>query len=254
MGEKVITLLTDFGTTDHYVAEIKGVLLTRTPGVTVVDITHSVSPGDVRSGAYILGRTWHRFPSSTIHMVVIDPGVGTSRAALALSAAAHFFVGPDNGVFTPVLQDTPVETVVLPTPEAASPTFHGRDLFAPAAAALASGTALQTLGEPFTGIPERIAYTIPHYEGKTVVGEITYIDRFGTLITNLTPELVPPYARLEVEDLDIGPLRRTYGDVGTGGLLAYIGSAGAVEIAVRNGSAARRLGVGVGGSVRARLG
>ena len=250
----IITLLTDFGNTDHYVAEIKGVLLTEAPGVTLVDITHSINPGDVRSGAYILGRTWHRFPSDTIHMVVIDPGVGTSRAALALAATGHCFVGPDNGVFTPVLQDTPIEAVVLPTPEAASPTFHGRDLFAPAAAALACGTPLHTLGQPFTGMPERLAYTIPHFEGKTIVGEIMYIDRFGTLITNLTSELVPSYARLEVEDLDIGPLRRTYADVGTGGLLAYIGSAGAIEIAVRNGSAARRLGVGVGGSVRARLG
>jgi S-adenosylmethionine hydrolase len=187
-------------------------------------------------------------------MVVIDPGVGTTRAALALSTAGHVFVGPDNGVFTPVLHDTPVEAVVLPTPEAASPTFHGRDLFAPAAAALAAGASLHTLGQPFTGIPVRLAFTIPHYEGKTIIGEIMYIDRFGTLITNLTSELVPAYARLEVEDLDIGPIRRTYGDVGTGGLLAYIGSAGAIEIAVRNGSAARRLGVGVGGSVRARLG
>jgi S-adenosyl-L-methionine hydrolase (adenosine-forming) len=250
----IISLLTDFGNTDHYVAEIKGVLLTEAPGVTLVDIAHSISPGDVRSGAYILGRTWHRFPPGTIHMVVIDPGVGTTRAALALSAAGHSFVGPDNGVFTPVLHDTAVEAVVLPTPETASPTFHGRDLFAPAAAALARGTQLHTLGQPFTGMPERLAYTIPHHEGKTVVGEIVYIDRFGTLITNLTSELVPTYARLEVEDLDIGPIRRTYADVGTGGLLAYIGSAGAIEIAVRNGSAARRLGVGVGGSVRARLG
>jgi len=250
----IISLLTDFGNTDHYVAEIKGVLLTEAPGVTLVDIAHSISPGDVRSGAYILGRTWHRFPPGTIHMVVIDPGVGTNRTALALSASGHSFVGPDNGVFTPVLHDTAVEAVVLPTPVTASPTFHGRDVFAPAAAALARGTQLHTLGQPFTELPERLAYTIPHYEGKTVVGEIVYIDRFGTLITNLTSELVPTYARLEVEDLDIGPLRRTYADVATGGLLAYIGSAGDIEIAVRNGSAARRLGVGVGGSVRARLG
>ncbi|HET6779470.1 MAG TPA: SAM-dependent chlorinase/fluorinase [Gemmatimonadales bacterium] len=250
----IITLLTDFGTTDHYVAEIKGVLLTRAPGVTLVDMTHSVSPGDVRSGAYILGRTWHRFPPNSIHMVVIDPGVGTNRAALALSASGHAFVGPDNGVFTPVLHDTPVEAVLLATPETASPTFHGRDLFAPAAATLARGAPLHTLGQPFTGIPERLAYTTPHYEGKSIIGEILYIDRFGTLITNLTSELVPGYASLEVEDLDIGPLRRTYADVGTGGLLAYVGSAGAIEIAVRNGSAARRLGVGVGARVRARLG
>src|SRR5918998_3738909 len=206
----IVTLLTDFGNTDHYVAEIKGVLLTQAPGLTLVDITHAVSPGDVRSGAYILGRTWHRFPPGTIHMVVIDPGVGTDRAALALSAAGHCFVGPDNGVFTPVLQDTPVETVLLPTPEAASPTFHGRDLFAPAAAALARGGSLAALGQLFTSIPERVAYTEPHYEGKTVVGEIVYIDRFGSLITNLTTELVPAYASIEVEDLDLGVLRRTF--------------------------------------------
>jgi hypothetical protein len=126
-------------------------------------------------------------------------------------------------------------------------------VFAPAAAALASGSSLQSLGEPLGCIPERLAYTLPHHEGKTVIGEIVYIDRFGSLITNLTAELVPSYARLEVEDLDLGPLKRTFNDVTPGGLLAYIGSGGAIEIAVRNGSAARRLGVGVGGRVRARL-
>jgi S-adenosyl-L-methionine hydrolase (adenosine-forming) len=250
----IITLLTDFGTADHYVAEMKGVLLSRTPGVTLVDVTHAVAPGDMRSGAYILGRTWHRFPPGTIHLAVVDPGVGSARAALALSAHDHWFVGPDNGVFTAILQDAEVEAVVLTVPETASPTFHGRDLFAPAAAALADGVPLRTLGEPFGGMPERLAYTDPHYEGKTVVGEVVYIDRFGSLVTNLTSELVPAYATLEVEDLDLGPLRSTYADVTAGGLLAYVGSGGAIEIAVRNGSAARRLGVGVGGRVRARLG
>ncbi len=250
----IITLLTDFGNADHYVAEIKGVLLSLAPALTLVDVTHAISPGEIRSGAYVLGRTWHRFPAGTIHMAVIDPGVGTTRAALAFSAHGHYFVGPDNGVFTPVLHDAEVAAVALPTPAAASPTFHGRDLFAPAAAALATGAALHTLGEPFAGIPERLSYTVPHYEGKTVVGEVVYIDRFGSLVTNLTADLVPNYARLEVEDLDLGPLRRTYSDVTAGGLLAYVGSGGAIEIAVRNGSAARRLGVGVGGRVRARLG
>ncbi|MGZ8392551.1 MAG: SAM hydrolase/SAM-dependent halogenase family protein [Gemmatimonadales bacterium] len=250
----IITLLTDFGSADHYVAEVKGVLLTRAPGVTLVDVTHGIPPGDVRSAAYVIGRTWHRFPTGTIHLAVVDPGVGTPRPALAVGAHGHFFVGPDNGVFTPVLHDAEVEAVVLPTPEAASPTFHGRDVFAPAAAGLANGLPLNTLGQPLGGIPERLAYTAPHYEGKTVVGEVVYVDQFGSLVTNLTSELVPTYARLEVEDLDLGPLRRTYGDVTAGGLLAYVGSGGAIEIAVRNGSAARRLGVGVGGRVRARLG
>ena len=250
----IVTLLTDFGNVDHYVAEMKGVLLTRAPGAILVDITHGIAPGDVRSAAYVLGRTWHRFPGPTIHVAVVDPGVGTSRTALAVSAHGHWFVGSDNGVFTPVLHDTAVEAVALLTPEHASPTFHGRDVFAPAAAALANNSPLRSLGEPFAGMPQRLAYTEPHYEGKTVVGEVVYIDRFGSLVTNLTTELVPDYATLEVEDLDLGPLRRTFSDVTAGGLLAYIGSGGAIEIAVRNGSAARRLGVGVGGRVRARLG
>jgi S-adenosylmethionine hydrolase len=250
----IVTLLTDFGTSDSYVAEMKGVVLTHTPTAVLVDITHSIHPGDVRSAAYVLGRSWDQFPTGTVHLVVVDPGVGTERAALAFSGHGHCFVGPDNGVFTPVLHDTEVEISVLATPVEASPTFHGRDVFAPAAAALARGASLVSLGQSFSGIPHRLAYTVPHFEGKAVIGEIVYIDRFGSLITNLTTELVPPYATLEVEDLDVGPLRRTFNDVTTGGLLAYVGSGGAIEIAVRNGSAARRLGVGVGGRVRARLG
>jgi S-adenosylmethionine hydrolase len=251
---RLITLLTDFGTTDSYVAEVKAALYRGAPDVSLVDITHSVPPGDVRAGAYLLSRAWHRFPTGTVHLAVVDPGVGSSRAALALAAARHCFVGPDNGLFTSVLKDTQVQIVSLPTPAGASPTFHGRDLFAPAAAALASGAALHTLGEPFTGMPERLSHREAFHEGKTIVGEIMYVDRFGTLVTNLTPELVPPHAAVEVEGLDIGPLRRTFADVPTGGLLAFVGSGGAIEIAVRDGSAARRLGIGVGGRVRARLG
>jgi S-adenosylmethionine hydrolase len=250
----LVTLLTDFGITDSYLAEVKGVILSRAPAATLVDISHAVPPGDIRSGAYLLGRTWHRFPTDTVHLAVVDPGVGTGRAAVALRAQGHVFVGPDNGLFSPVLRDAEVEIVTLPTPDGVSPTFHGRDLFAPAAAALANGAPLVTLGELLIGLPHRLAYTEPHYEGKSIVGEIIYVDRFGTLITNLTPELVPSYASIEVEGLDLGPLRRTFGDVPTGGLLAYVGSGGEVEVAVRGGSAARRLGLGVGGRIRARLG
>jgi S-adenosylmethionine hydrolase len=250
----IVTLLTDFGTTDSYVAEMKGILLAGCPGARLVDVTHAVPPGDVRSGAYLLGRAWPRFPGGTLHLAVVDPGVGTERAALAFTAHGHWFVGPDNGLFTQVFHDAEVEAVTLPVPAGAAPTFHGRDVFAPAAAALARGEPLQSLGEPLATMPVRLSYTEPRYEGKSVVGEILYVDRFGTLVTNLTTELVPPYAVLEVEGLEIGPLRRTFGDVPTGGLLAYVGSGGAVEIAVRDGSAARRLGLGVGGRIRARLG
>ena len=254
MSCPLITLLTDFGTADSYVAEVKAALLRAAPQATLVDLTHAVPPGDLRAAAYLLGRTWHRFPEGTVHLAVVDPGVGTPRAALAFGTAGHWFVGPDNGLFTPVLRDAAVEIVTLAVPPTAAPTFHGRDLFAPAAAALASGTALQALGQPFLGIPHRLSYRDPHYEGKSVVGEVVYVDRFGTLVTNLTPEMVPDYAVIEIEGLDIGPLRRTFGDVPTGGLLAYLGSGGQVEIAVRDGSAARRLGMGVGGRIRVRLG
>jgi S-adenosylmethionine hydrolase len=251
---RLITLLTDFGTADSYVAEMRGVLLSAVPGAALVDITHSVPPGDVCAGAYLLGRVWHRFPVGTVHLAVVDPGVGTDRAALAFAAHGHYFVGPDNGLFTFVLRDAEVQIVSLPTPDGACATFHGRDLFAPAAAALAAGSKLTKLGEPLAGMPARLVYAEPHYEGKSVVGQVVYVDRFGTLVTNLTPDLVPSYATVEVEGLEVGPLRRTFGDVPTGGLVAYVGSGGQVEIAVRDGSAARRLGMGVGGRVRARLG
>ena len=251
---RLITLLTDFGTADSYVAEVKGVLLSAVAEAALVDVTHSVPPGDIRAGAYLIGRVWHRFPAGTVHVAIVDPGVGTERAALALSAHGHYFVGPDNGLFTFVLRDTEVQIVSLPTPDGASATFHGRDVFAPAAAALAGGAALTSLGEPFAGMPARLVYAEPHYQGKSVVGQVVYVDRFGTLVTNLTPDLVPPYAIVEVEGLEVGTLRRTFGDVPTGGLLAYLGSGGQIEIAVRDGSAARRLGMGVGGRVRARLG
>jgi len=249
-----VTLLTDFGLSDSYVAELRGVLLSCAPGVTLVDITHAIPPGDVRAAAHVLGRAWHRFPPGTVHLAVVDPGVGTARVALAIRARGHFFVGPDNGLFTPVLRDAVVEIVAIPTPPGAAPTFHGRDVFAPAAAAIAFGASLASLGPLFRGIPERLATSEPRYEGKTVLGEVIYVDRFGTLVTNLTADHVPSYATLGVEDLDLGPLRRTFGDVVTGGLVAFVGSDGAVEIAVRNGSAARRLGLGVGGQVRVRLG
>jgi S-adenosylmethionine hydrolase len=250
----LITLLTDFGTADSYVGEMKGVLATLAPGVQMVDISHDVPPGDIGSAAYVLGRTWHRFPEGTVHLVVVDPGVGTARDALAFRARGHFFVGPDNGVFTPVFRSVDIEAVAIPVPAEAAPTFHGRDLFAPVAAALARGDILPTLGSRFTVAPKRVSGALARHDGKSVVGEVTYVDRFGNLITNLTPELVPDYATLEVEGLNLGPLRSTFGDVPAGGLVAYVGSGGTVEVAVRNGSAARRLGLGVGGRVRAWLG
>ena len=250
----LITLLTDFGTADPYVAEMRGVLYSRAPGVTLADMSHGIPPGDVRAAAYLFGRTWHRFPDGTVHLVVVDPGVGTGRAALAFGAAGHWFVGPDNGVFTSAFDQADTPVVAIPAPPDAAPTFHGRDLFSPTAAALALGAPLSALGEPLPTVPVRLTLPAPYYEGKMVVGEVISVDRFGNLVTNFTPAEVPPYAVLEVEDADVGPLRRTFSDVESGQLVAYLGSGGQVEIAVRDGSAARRIGLGVGGRVRARLG
>ncbi|HEU4763897.1 MAG TPA: SAM-dependent chlorinase/fluorinase [Gemmatimonadales bacterium] len=253
MPAPAITLLTDFGTADPYVGEVKGVLASKAPGVALVDISHAVAPGQVRTAAYFLGRTWRRFPEGTVHLIVVDPGVGTERRAIAVAAHGHWFVAPDNGVLTPVLNADSIPWV-LPVPPAAAPTFHGRDLFAPAAAALAVGASPASLGTPMTGAPVRLPPITSHYEGKALVGEVLHVDRFGNLITSLRSDEVPAYAVLEVEGIEVGPLRHTFGDVPRGELLAYPGSGGELEIAVRDGSAATRLGIGVGGRVVARLG
>jgi hypothetical protein len=250
----IITLLTDFGLADSYVAEVKGVLLTRAPGVTLVDVTHQVTPGDVRAGQYLLARAWHRFPAGTVHFAVVDPGVGTARRALAAEVAGggHRFVAPDNGLLSFLPADA--RFVSLPIPADAAPTFHGRDVFAPAAAALASGARFEDLGSPI-----RDAYhsplPTPHHDGVAVVGEVLYVDRFGTLVSNIPGGDVEPGVRIRVRGgaggTDVGALRRTFGDVERGALIAFVGSGGTVEIAVRDGSAARLLGVGVGAEVRA---
>jgi len=250
----IVTLLTDFGTADSYVGEVKGVLLSLAPGVTVVDLSHAIPPGDVVAGAYVLERCWPRFPVGSIHLAVVDPGVGTPRAALVIRAGGHFFVGPDNGLLGGVSRRDDLAVVTLPVPTGASATFHGRDLFAPAAAALARGEPMESLGVPHPDLLHRLTSTAPHHEGKIVVGQVIHVDRFGNLVTNLTPDLVPGYAVLEADSLPIGPLCSTFGDVEPGSLVAYLGSGGTIEIGVRDGSAARRLGLGVGGKVRARLG
>lgn len=244
----LITLLTDFGTADSYVAEVKGVLLSQVHGVALVDVTHQVPPGDVRAAQYILARVWQRFPQGSVHLAVVDPGVGTDRRVLAASLAGHFFVAPDNGLLSFLPADA--HFVSLPIPEGAAPTFQGRDVFAPAAGQLALGASLSHVGHPITD-PLRVPLPTHRGEGGVAVGEVIYVDRFGTLISNIPGEAVEPGVRIKVAGTEIGTLSRTFGDVGRGALLAVVGSGGTVEIAVRDGSAARLLGVGVGAEVRA---
>jgi S-adenosylmethionine hydrolase len=241
----IITLLTDYGTRDSYLAEVKGVLMAGAPGAALVDVTHDLAPGDLRAARYLLGRVWERFPRGTVHFVVVDPDVGTERRALAAEARGRFFVAPDNGVLSPLPPEA--RFVAVPVPPGAAPTFHGRDVFAPVAAQLVHGAALTHVGRLITD-PVRSPLPAPRRDGTAWVGEVLYVDRFGTLVSNLPG--APPGARIAVAGHDVGTLRRTFADVERGRLVAFVGSGGTVEIAAREGNAAGLLGVGVGAEVR----
>lgn len=243
----VISLLTDFGASDSYVAEMKAVLLTAAPGSVIVDVSHEVPPGDRRAARYLLGRTWSRFPAGTIHLAVVDPEVGTSRRALAAQAHGHHFIAPDNGILSPILEGATV--VQLAVPPEASTTFHGRDVFAPAAARLARGEDLSTLG-PAVSDPIFWPAPVARTEADGVRGEVVYVDRFGTLITNIPGSMFQGATGVVVGGEFTAHLGRTFRDVDQGALVAFVGSGGTVEIAARDRSAAHSTGVGIGGVVR----
>jgi S-adenosylmethionine hydrolase len=233
----IITLLTDFGTADGYVGEVKGVLLSAAPGVTVVDITHDVPPHDVELGRLTVARYWLRFPPGTVHVAIVDPGVGSSRASLAVSSEGRFLVGPDNGLLSPALLMPGARAVQLPIPSQASATFHGRDVFAPAAAQLAHGVDIDVLGEPSME-PVMRRTPEPHRAGDgALIGEVIAVDRFGNAITNL---LGVRGGRVTVNGREI-PVRRTYGELEPGEAGAVVGSTGLIEIVVREGRAAESL-------------
>jgi S-adenosylmethionine hydrolase len=234
---QIITLLTDFGTADGYVGEMKGVLLNAAPEVTIVDITHDVPAHDVELGRLTLARYWQRFPPGTVHIAIVDPGVGSSRAALAVASEERFLVGPDNGLLSPALLMAGARAVELPVQPHASATFHGRDVFAPAAAQLAQGTDLDTLGEPAMD-PVIRRTPEPHRAlNGELVGEIIAVDRFGNAITNL---LGIRGGEIRVKGKAI-PLKRTYAELEPGEAGAVVGSTGFIEIVVREGRAADTL-------------
>ncbi len=243
----VITLLTDFGTADGYVGEIKGVLLSAAPDVEVVDIAHDLEPQDVESARLAVARYWRRFPAGTVHLVVVDPGVGSQRRALAVASDGLFLTGPDNGVLSPALLSEGVRAVELTVPPSAAPTFHGRDVFAPAAASLASGAPLDSLG--VTVLEPVVLRTPPTHrlEDGSITGVVIATDRFGNLVTNLA---APREGIVVIGDVTIGEIVRTYSSAPSHGLVAIIGSGGFIEKALRDGSAARQLGAGRGAPVR----
>lgn len=241
----IVTLLTDFGTADGYVGEMKGVLTDLAPDVDLIDITHDISAQDVEGGRLALARYWQRFPIGTVHLAVVDPGVGGSRDALAVAAAGRFLVGPDNGLLSPALLMPDARAIVLPIPPGASATFHGRDIFAPAAARLALGVSIDALGSSArapvirrTPEPKRGA------EGQ-LHGIVMTIDRFGNAITNLVGLRG---GSITVGDRTLNVVR-SYVDVPTGVVTAVCGSSGLIEIAERDGNAARSLRLTRGASV-----
>lgn len=241
----IITLLTDFGTADGYVAEMKGVLLTEIPSATIIDIAHDIPAHDLDAGRLAIARYWRRFPRGTVHLAVVDPGVGSARAATAVESEGRFLVGPDNGVLSPALLVPAARAVRLDIPTQATPTFHGRDVFAPAAARLAMGTDLNALGTELSA--PVIRRTPEPQRGPTgeLVGQVLTIDRFGNAVTNLVGMRG---ATVVAEGREL-PLKRTYSDLDMGQAGAVVGSTGLIEIVVREGRASDVLSLARGSRV-----
>lgn len=254
----IITLLTDFGSQDSYVGIMKGVMLSLNPEAVLVDLVHEVPPQDTIAGAFLLAEAAPYFPPATIHLAVVDPGVGTPRRALAARARDQFWVGPDNGLFHLVFQEGPSPDLVsLENPdyfrESVSRTFQGRDLFAPVAAHLSLGTPLDAFGPPITD-PIALPWPRPEFTPEAVRGEVVHVDGFGNLASNIRgKELLAwlagsPHVVI-LGSLTVQGLARTYGEAAAGEFVALVGSHGYLEIACVQGNAARRLTVGKGRSL-----
>lgn len=259
MSRPLMALLTDFGTADHYVGTMKGVALGICPDLTLVDITHEIPPHDVRVGARQLAASYRYFPAGTVFLVVVDPGVGSARRGLAVETAGYRFVAPDNGVLSAVLDESAARRIIELTERkfarpTISRTFEGRDRFAPAAAWLARGAAITTLGRSVAD-PTRLTWPPVVERPDGIDGEVELVDRFGNLITNLGRHMVERFLGAGAVDIAIAghPVPRlvaTYAEVGPGELCALFGSSDRLEVAVSGGNAAARLGCGVGSRVQ----
>ncbi|HEX2203966.1 MAG TPA: SAM-dependent chlorinase/fluorinase [Longimicrobium sp.] len=261
----IVTLLTDFGTADYFVGAMKGVLLSRDPRIAPVDLTHDIPAHDVHAAAFTLLAAYGCFPRGTVHVAVVDPGVGSRRRPIAVEAGGHRFVGPDNGLFGWVMEREGDARVVHLTREAhfrtpVSATFHGRDVFAPVAAALAAGTPLEALGDPVDDAVRLSPLRPARREDGTVEGSVLHVDHFGNCVTNLTRADLPGSEegrlKLVLNGTRIRALRRFYadGEDGTAEPFAIWGSAGFLEVVIFRDSAARRLGVHRGDAVTAAVG
>jgi S-adenosyl-L-methionine hydrolase (adenosine-forming) len=243
---KTITLTTDFGLADWFVGTMKGVILRTAPNAPVVDLTHGIAPGDIRAGAFALAAAYRYFPAGTIHVAVVDPGVGSERAGVVIETENYHFVGPDNGVFSFALRGERLRSVHrLENPKfqltEVSRTFHGRDIFAPAAAHLSRGVPAGQFGPRVHDLVQ-LAWPEPVATSSGLRGEVVHLDHFGNAITNLPASrvLASGATRVTVGGKSV-PLRECYADVPRGKPVAVIGSSGLLEVAVSGGNAAKSL-------------
>jgi len=255
----VITLLTDFKIKDGYAGIMKGVIFSINPQCQIIDLAHEVSPQMILEAAFILGYSYRYFPRGSIHMVVVDPGVGGERRPIVVETKENLFVGPDNGVFTYIYQEADsVRVFELARREyflsEVGNTFHGRDIFSPVAARLSLGIAPEKFGDE---IKDFIKKDIPEIRAneREINGEIIYADGFGNLVTNISVKMITDFTRGKIFDLIVGKKRingilKCYYDAGEGELLAIFGSSGYLEISVNKGSARLELNADRGDSVR----
>jgi len=259
MRKPLVTLLTDFGTNDHYVASIKGPILCVNPRCTIVDISHEVKPHDIREGAFILANAFRFFPEGTIHLCVVDPGVGGPRRPILIESNNYFFVGPDNGLLSIASRQNGIKEIIGLTemrffrPEV-SQTFHGRDIFAPVAGHLSLGVRPRAFGKRIDSFIE-IELKKPDVKGETMTGEVLHIDRFGNLITNIVEKKFYPFIKdrtfqIRAGNKTVNALKRGYWEGKKGEVIALVGSGGFLEIAIREGSAGKRLKLKRGDQIR----
>lgn len=253
----VITLLTDFGHRDYYVAAMKGVILGICARAEIIDVTHEVSPYEIAEGAFLLSQTWECFPPKTVHVVVVDPGVGSMRRPIYVEYGRHRFIAPDNGVLTPVLSLPGCKVRHITSDvyfrHPVSSTFHGRDIFAPVAAHVAKGVRPPKLG-PLIQNHLRLAFDRPSRTARRGwTGRILHIDRFGNIVTNIRPEDFPQIAsetfEVTIGFRTVGKLARNYSEMPPGELFAIVGSAGYLEISANQQSAARIVGCEAGAPI-----
>jgi S-adenosyl-L-methionine hydrolase (adenosine-forming) len=260
MAAKIITLLTDFGLKDNFIGVMKGVIWSIAPDVQIADLTHAISAQNVLEGSLVLAQSVDYFPAGTVHVAVVDPGVGTARRGVAALIGTQYYVGPDNGLFTSVLlaaeaRGETAEFFTLDKPEfwlpVVSRSFHGRDIFAPVAAHLAAGKKPQEMGSLITD-PVRLNIPLPERTASGWLGQVLMVDHFGNLVTNIKPKHLEGSKRvlISIGDVVIDGLITTFGESQPGELVAMLDSSDTLQIAVVNGNAAEQLNMKVGSIVK----